>query len=492
MNYNQRTEAFVKWLGESGVQLSSKIEIADLRYANQGRALVATEDIAEDEKLFELPRSLLMNVENCSLVQDRDGAKEQLMDLPQWNALILVVLYEWKVMGKSSQWFPYFEVLPVNDKENYLFNQLMFWSDKELDSLKPSYIVDRVGKESAQNLFDTMKDLLQDFVGEVTFLEFNDAATLIMSYSFDVEKPSSNESESDEEDDNHDDEDDLGNSKSVRDSRHLKSMVPLADTLNADTRGHNASLMYSDDVLIMRSIKSISKGLQVFNSYSQHPNSEILRRYGYVEANGSAHDFAEISLNDVKLFYNQNDKFDTIIKMLKVIEEDEEESFVLQSYDCFASSEVIFEFQFLVQMLDVILKVDAENEFLSSDNETLRKGIRRIFKKCYQLLESKRVTKGFLSSYQAILKIRLSQYPEEIQLGFDSSALPYGREKQAKIVLNSEVVSLKNCLDVNQVFLTGEDKYIVIEDDKILKNILKKSFCGDEASHKHKKQKSHQ
>lgn len=491
MTFANRTSAYLSWLVDSGVSISKKVQIADLRAQNQGRAVVAIEDIEEDEELFRIPRSLLINACNCSLLNDNASITEKIMQLPQWEALILVVLYEWKVKGESSLWFPYFQVLPVNDENNYTLNQLIYWSSEELALLKPSFIINRVGVDSAERMFSGMSDLLSLCIGEVSQEEFNAVASLIMSYSFDVDKVKSKDNVAEEEDeDDEDDEEESSEMCPIEEAKYLKSMVPLADTLNADTHAHNASLMYSDDFLIMRSIKKICKDEQVFNSYSQHPNAEILRRYGYVEPTGSVHDFAEISMTDLSRQFEPADKLDTAVRCLKQIQEEEGEAFLLDSYDCFASGEVIFELIFVVQLLDVIFKVDQENDFLSDSEEVIFKSVKRMFKKCYQLLESKKLTDGFLLKYKAILEDRLSQYPKEVQADLGKDVNIETREQQAKVVLMSEAASLKMCLDVDKVFFSGEAKYSTIKDDKLLKNILSKSFSVDETSRQRKKHKT--
>lgn len=488
MTFAQKTNEYYEWLLAKGAVISPKIEIADLRNIGQGRAVVAKEAIEEDEELFRLPRSLTINAENCSLIQDKASLVDALLDLGQWQALILSVLYEWKVKGADSPWFPYFNVLPVNDHGSYKYNQLLFWSDDELKLLQPSQILSRVGKESARKMYEDMKVLLERFVGDVSEEDFNSVATLIMSYSFDVSKLKQTGLE--EEVDEEEDLDDPDDSEPVRDSHCLKSMVPLADTLNADTHAHNASLMYSDENLVMRSIKSIAKGEQVFNSYSNHPNSEILRRYGYVELDGSLHDFAEVRLSDLGHYFGQQTGgFERIISCLKDIEVEEDEFFILDSYDCFLSGDVIFEFIFAAQLIDVIYKVDKKTAILSESPDSIRKSIQRIFKKCYQLLEARKVTDGFMTAYEAILSYRLSQYPN---LNADSSQAlgnETSRERQAQVVLKSEVNCLKACLE-RPAFLRGEEKYSVIPDQKLLNNVLKRILSENDTSHSSKKHKS--
>ncbi|KAN0059922.1 Ribosomal lysine N-methyltransferase 4 [Thecaphora frezii] len=66
------------------------------------------------------------------------------------------------------------------------------------------------------------------------------------------------------------------------------SMVPMADMLNARFASDNARLFYKSSELCMRSTKPIAAGSQIFNTYADPPNSDLLRRYGHVdEPNGN-------------------------------------------------------------------------------------------------------------------------------------------------------------------------------------------------------------
>ena len=164
------------------------------------------------------------------------------------------------------------------------FNQLIYWNDEELNHLQPSCILDRIGKENNLNMYNQIISIInQDLSGveefkssPLTFEEYNKIATIIMSYSFDVEVPKSkkmtengtNEKGNDEDEEEEDKEDDDDDEE--EDNEYYKSMVPFADTLNADTHLNNAILIYSTDQLIMTCIKPIAKGEQVYNTYSDH------------------------------------------------------------------------------------------------------------------------------------------------------------------------------------------------------------------------------
>lgn len=477
--FDQRTTHFISWLQAGNVVVSPKITVRDLRGDREGRGVVAAEDIAEDEELFKLPRSILLNAENNSLVKEHPELTEELLDMNEWEALTVVLLYEWKVKGKSSPWKQYFDVLPIADPDNYEFNQLMFWDDAEIRHLEPLLVVGRIGRDLSREMYGNLfpelvvKKWKLEGLRDVSQLDFDQAASLIMSYSFDVETP--------------DEENDMDG--------YLKSMIPLADTLNADTTKHNASLTYTNEFLVMRSVKDIPKDTQVYNLYSEHPNAEILRRYGYVEAQGSAHDFGEIPLDLFQAYFAHNTSLTPecikdVVTILQTIEEEEDEEFVLEAYDCFASFEVIPELVFMVQFFTIIAEINNVKPLNAAPLEVKERAMKRIYKKCYQLLEGRKLTSQFLTHFEKILRLRLAQYPEEASEPFASRTLQLSRRDMALVVLKSEYRSLWNCLDSEKVFRSGELKYGFIEDEKLVKNILKKDiFEEDKPAAKKQRQK---
>lgn len=87
-----------------------------------------------------------------------------------------------------------------------------------------------------------------------------------------------------------DDDDDSDNDEDEEEQENVIdiSMTPMADMLNAKFESDNARLFYKSHVLEMRATKPIAAGDQIFNTYADPPNSDLLRRYGHVdEPNGS-------------------------------------------------------------------------------------------------------------------------------------------------------------------------------------------------------------
>ncbi|EGW32056.1 uncharacterized protein SPAPADRAFT_138237 [Spathaspora passalidarum NRRL Y-27907] len=474
-DFSARTDKFIAFLQENDVTISPKLQIADLRAANQGRGIIALEDIEIDETLFTIPRTVLINSLNNSLVQDQPELADKLAGLEnEWDALILVLLYEYK--RKESKWTDYFNVLP--DLDTFEFHELLFWNDEQLSDLKPSLVLDRIGKDKTVEMYERLVAIVNQWNLEelkgMTMEEFTKIATIIMSYSFDVAQGTEDEDE---------DEDDEEEEEEVE---YIKSMVPLADTLNADTHLNNAILTYNKNQdLVMTCIKPIKKGEQVYNTYSDHPNCEILRRYGYVETTGSKYDFGEIPLTLITSHFSKSLSEQLVFDLLEIIteisqeeQEDDEPEVVAESYDCYSSKEVNLTFVFLIQLVTIIALIHKQ-EPITADIQN----ITRIYKKCYQLVESKKVTTEFVKNYTEILQARINEYPPIAKEPYDKELKEPLRKSMAEVVLKSEYQSLSNCLDVDATLANTLDGSVkTIDDDKLIRNILKKRSNEDISS----------
>lgn len=218
--------------------------------------------------------------------------------LGPWLSLILVMLYE-HLNGDASNWAAYFAVLPTE------FNTLMYWTDDELAELQASAVVNKIGKESANEMFlEQLLPVIKEFApiffadderapqraeemrDERNLALMHRMGSLIMAYAFDVE-PSVSRKDVDEE----------GYASEDEDEALPKGMVPLADMLNADADRNNARLFYETSSLDMKALKPIRAGEEIFNDYGPLPRSDLLRRYGYITDNYAQYDVAEVSMD---------------------------------------------------------------------------------------------------------------------------------------------------------------------------------------------------
>lgn len=207
------------------------------------------------------------------------------VDNDPWLSLVIAMMHEY-ALGDHSRWSPYFAVLPSH------FDTPMFWNDDELAELQASSVTKRLGKEEAEVTFrEKVLPMVKKRLPTSSFFT-DDAeiisiahrmASTIMAYAFDIE-PSHSQQTADEEGYVSDEDEDA----------LPKGMVPLADMLNADGARNNARLFYEDDNLVMKSIKPITAGEEIFNDFGDLPSSDLLRRYGYVTSNYREYDVVEI------------------------------------------------------------------------------------------------------------------------------------------------------------------------------------------------------
>lgn len=98
---------------------------------------------------------------------------------------------------------------------------------------------------------------------------YHTCGSLIMAYSFNDELQKEEASDDDEEEE--------------EEENVLISMVPMADMLNHKTGFNNARLFHEPESLQMRAIKNITKGEQIYNTYGDLCNADLLRKYGFAD-----------------------------------------------------------------------------------------------------------------------------------------------------------------------------------------------------------------
>ncbi|KAJ7782346.1 SET domain-containing protein [Mycena maculata] len=294
------------WFQASGGSLDSSVGFTE--FPGCGRGAVALEDIPKGHVLFKIPREILLSTDTSTLPRriGLDRWREAKMHIG-WVGIILCMMWE-TAQGPSSIWSKYLESLPAT------FDTPMFWSDLELEQLAGTSVVGKLGKADAERDFkgkllpmvQSRPDLfpLETIPIYYTLGIYHVMGSRILSRSFDVEKDDpeeepeedgapadtslgsamdvdgpQDETESPHEGDSEPDDDSEGDEEEP----FGVSMVPLADMLNARYGSENAKLFYETDDLRMVSTKSIKAGEQIWNTYGDLPNSELLRRYGHVD-----------------------------------------------------------------------------------------------------------------------------------------------------------------------------------------------------------------
>ncbi|PFH49761.1 hypothetical protein AMATHDRAFT_146943 [Amanita thiersii Skay4041] len=287
--------SFVQWFQAKGGLLDPSIGFTTFPLSEGGRGVVADRDIPQGYTLFSIPRDLILSTQNSSL-PSRFGLNEwKKSGLHKgWTGLILCMMWE-QAQGPSSRWSEYLATLPTR------FDTPMFWTEEDLLELQGTSVVEKIGKEDANQEYE--RKIVPTILSRPDLFAPSDMYTLdvyhvmgsrILSRSFDVERwhVEGNEDTSTQEtlaDDS--------NEVSIESSMDLESneesdddekpfdiaMVPMADMLNARFESENAKLFHEETHLKMVSTKLIKAGEQIWNTYGDLPNAELLRRYGHVD-----------------------------------------------------------------------------------------------------------------------------------------------------------------------------------------------------------------
>ncbi|KAG6006950.1 hypothetical protein E4U21_006569 [Claviceps maximensis] len=336
-DFNDKSAAFLHWFKDlPGATFSDVVQIVDLRSRGAGRGMVAAQDIPSDTTLFTIPRCAIINAETSALrdqvptLFESQGDQDDQQALDSWSSLILVLMYEY-LLGDQSKWKPYMDILPDT------FDTPMFWSDEELSQLQASATLNKIGKASAEEMFRSR--LLPAIRSHAAVFrssgEWSDGdliqlahrmGSTIMAYAFDLE------SDERQEEDGGDGDGDSDGWIEDREGKSMMGMVAMADILNADAE-FNAHVNHGEHELTVTTLRDIKAGEEILNFYGPHPNSELLRRYGYVTDKHSRYDVVEIPWETVQasLVSELGLPQQTVEKAMETIDEDErEDTFVLE------------------------------------------------------------------------------------------------------------------------------------------------------------------
>lgn len=209
----------------------------------------------------------------------------------------------------SMTWGPYLNILPNS------FDTPMFWTDSELQELAGTDVLEKLGREEATaSYWQTLRPYIEKrphlFLGSLAdnidqvqkYMEnfysldmYHVMGSRILSRAFHVKGARDSEDVEEEEEE---EEDDSSETDDEHESIEEISMVPMADMLNARNGFDNAHLFYKLHTLEMRATQPIKAGEQIWNTYGDPPNSDLLRRYGYADL-ANPGDVVEINLTNL-------------------------------------------------------------------------------------------------------------------------------------------------------------------------------------------------
>ncbi|XP_021497244.1 N-lysine methyltransferase SETD6 isoform X1 [Meriones unguiculatus] len=271
---------FLRWCAGVGLELSPKVAVTR-QGTVAGYGMVALESVQPGELLFAVPRSALLSPHTCSISGLLERERGALQSLSGWVPLLLALLHE--LQAPASPWSPYIALWPELGR----LEHPMFWPEEErLRLLKGTGVPEAVEKDLVNirseyysivlPFMEAHSDLFSPAVRSLEL--YRQLVALVMAYSF--QEPL-------EEDD---------------DEKEPNSplMVPAADILN-HIANHNANLEYSADSLRMVATQPIPKGHEIFNTYGQMANWQLIHMYGFAEPYpDNTNDTADIQMVTVR------------------------------------------------------------------------------------------------------------------------------------------------------------------------------------------------
>ncbi|PPR01715.1 hypothetical protein CVT24_001591 [Panaeolus cyanescens] len=305
-------QAFLDWFkAHNGKIDTDSVTLKDFGASEGGRGLVALRDLPENYDVFSIPRSLVLSTRTSSLPSKIGASKWREYGLHKgWSGLILCMLWE-AAQGPASKWNTYFVSMPSK------FDVPILWEDRDLSELQGTSVVDKLGKENAEHDYNekilrVVKAFPHIFPTEAipqhySLEKFHIMGCRIMSRSFtlEIQEGEEGEGQSNDNDENEiqpddgntsmgsamdvDHEDDPKQTSEEQDEDEDEEdetevvMVPLADFLNARYQTENVKLFYEPQSLKMVTTRPIQAGEQIWNTYGDLPNAELLRRFGHTD-----------------------------------------------------------------------------------------------------------------------------------------------------------------------------------------------------------------
>ncbi|KAK6480112.1 N-lysine methyltransferase setd6-like isoform X2 [Huso huso] len=286
-------QSFLSWCKEVRLELSEKVYVSrEGTVADYG--MLAREEIEEGEVIFSIPRAALLNQhrtaihsilekaeEGCAWSPCLSPEEESLKSQSGWVPLLLALMFEYT--NSESYWSPYLSLWT----DFRALDHPMFWPKEERERLLQGTGVPEAVEKDLANILKEYNDIVLPFIQshrEVldpqkhTLELYQSLVAFVMAYSF--QEPL----EEDEEDEK---------------EPNPPMMVPMADILN-HVANHNANLEFRTESLKMVSVRRIKKGEEVFNTYGELANWQLLHMYGFVESYPSnTNDSADIQMTTV-------------------------------------------------------------------------------------------------------------------------------------------------------------------------------------------------
>ncbi|XP_069824740.1 N-lysine methyltransferase SETD6 [Dendropsophus ebraccatus] len=257
---------FLQWCDNVTIQLNPKVYISSQHSVWQ-YGMLTHEDLPAGEVIFSVPRSALLSQHTTRIRDLLEKEQDNLQSRSGWVPLLISLMYE--ATDKCSPWAAYFGLWPHLTPPDLP----MFWSeDERLQLLKGTGVTQAV-KKDLENIEQEYNTIVLPFLRRHSNMFcpqkhsldlYKRLVAFVMAYSF-------QEPLEEEEDDDDDRKDVLS-----------PMMVPVADLLNHIAH-HNAHLEFTPECLRMVTTQPVMAGDELFNTYGEMGNWQLLHMYGFSE-----------------------------------------------------------------------------------------------------------------------------------------------------------------------------------------------------------------
>lgn len=326
-------ENFLQWCDKVCLVLNSKVYVSkEGTVAEYG--MLARDNIEEGEVLFTIPRSALLHHGTTKVSALLEKERSSLESPSGWVPLLLALLYEYT--SSQSHWKPYLSLWT----DFKALDHPMFWSKVERDRLLRGTGIPEAVDRDLTNIQREYTDVVLPFINKHPDLWNHSTHTLelykqlvafVMAYSFQEPQEEEDEEEEEEEEEK---------------APNPPMMVPMADMLN-HVSNHNANLEFTPDSLKMVCVRPIRKGEEVFNTYGQMANWQLLHMYGFTEPHQSnSNDTADIPIANLYEVATQGIQSDLdrqlVEEQLEMLSQvmQEKASFVFGKQGCLTDTEL--------------------------------------------------------------------------------------------------------------------------------------------------------
>ncbi|XP_040265921.1 N-lysine methyltransferase SETD6 [Bufo bufo] len=255
---------FLQWCQKVVIQLNPKVYMSRQDAVSQ-YGMLTREDLPAGEVIFSIPRSALLSQHTTRIRALLEEEHERLDSRSGWVSLLISLMYE--ATDESSPWAPYFGLWPQLNPPDLP----MFWSEEERLRLLKGTGVNEAVQKDLKDMEEEYRTIVLPFIRRhpTMFCPHRHSLDLykrlvafVMAYSF--QEPLSDE------------DDDCG--KDV----NPPVMVPVADLLNHVAQ-HNAHLEFTPECLRMVTTRPVAAGHELFNTYGEMGNWQLLHMYGFSE-----------------------------------------------------------------------------------------------------------------------------------------------------------------------------------------------------------------